>query len=424
MRHWIRLLSLAVIMLTATACGQGQSPTRQIGNGAAAGTPTTMSASPTTASYAPLPTPDASGQYNNLTFAQAQQFAQFPLVQPTWVPSYLHDERISASVPNRTEVLITTPTADATPPTGAVQVVSVIIRGPSFEPPEPPAVTINELKQGTSLGPPWGPGPGSGPTTTTTTITIAGHPVTDTGWPIVAVAPSPGPNNSFVWTDQGTTFQLLALVTGPLSVQDVEHMIASMLQPTTAKATPWFETPSATPAVPTPDSSGWYDGLTFAQAQRVAPYRLVQPTWVPAYLEAGRTSATVLNITEVQPQPPATEPPASGPVQVVQLTFFGRALDSEDWVFISELKQGTPIGPLGGTGPAPSTTTTMTITIAGQPVTRTTWGFATPVPISPQDGFNARYVWTDHGTTFQLAAFVDAPLTEQDVEHMIASMVE
>ncbi len=226
MQRGIRMLSLVVVMLAATACGQGTpSPTTHPGGGTTVDTPTATTASPTAAPSTPLPTPDSSGTYGNLTFALAQQLAPFYIVEPTWVPSSLHDEQISASITNITEVRRGTPAASATPPTGPVLVVSISYWGPY---PQPPVVTINELKQGTPLGP--AKGPGAGPGITSVTITIAGHTVTRRTWATTAIYPPSGPNSEYVWTDQGTTFQLQAIITESAMQQDVEHMIASMLQ--------------------------------------------------------------------------------------------------------------------------------------------------------------------------------------------------
>lgn len=255
-----RRLVLVVMVLGSicAACGQGKSSTTHADGGAMVatpagtpvvvassptamatpacvqGAPSAMTSSPTAAAGSTLPTPDAAGQYRNLTFAQAQQLAPFHLAQPAWVPPCLRVAGIIASVPNITEDrpnpplagVPSTPSAiPATPPTGSVQVVRVSFRGPD---PNEFTVVINELKQGTPLGPVLGEDvPGS----QTTTMTIAGHRVTRTFWPVTAVYPQRGPSAVYVWTDHGTTFQLTALLVSPAPVkqQDIEHMIASML---------------------------------------------------------------------------------------------------------------------------------------------------------------------------------------------------
>lgn len=262
----MRRLILVIMLLGSigAACGQGMTSTTQTGGGVTVGTlasafaspialatppsatatptcaqmtPATQPSSPTAATGAGMPTPDVSGQYRQLTFAQAQQLAPFHLAKPAWLPPCLQVADIVASVPNLTQVQpnpplagsTPTPGVSATPPTGPVRVVRVSFALPNsiVDASAEFTVVINELKQGTPLGPVIGQDVGS----TTTTMTIAGHHITRTTWPVAAVYPQSGPSAVYVWTDRGTTFQFAAsLLSWPTTEPNVEHMIASMLQ--------------------------------------------------------------------------------------------------------------------------------------------------------------------------------------------------
>src|SRR5579875_711892 len=172
---------------------------------------------------------------------------------------------------------------------------------------------------------------------------------------------------------------------------------------------------------PTPKASGPYHQLTFAQAQRVAPFHLAQPAWLPPCLNVAGITASVLNLTDPQPQVPAT--PTTSPVQAVRLDF-GTAWPNKVYpVVIDELEQGTPLWPI----PGQVTPLTTTLTIGGHTVTRLSWAI---VATLPPPGADAAYIWADQGTTFRLSAVVGATfigihmITEQDVEQMIASMLQ
>jgi hypothetical protein len=329
-----------------------------------------------------LPTPDAAGQYHNLAFGQAQQLAPFRLAQPTWAPSSLQETEIIASIPNITEVQPATPAASPTPPTGPVQVVSVTFQGPI---PDEFAVTINELKQGTPLGQAMGPGPGPG--TTSTTITIAGHLITRTTWADTTPRPIGGPSASYAWTDQGTTFQLQALlVSSPVTEKDVEHMIASIIEQTSAKATP-------TPAT----STATLQPMSFGQLQQVATFYVAQPSWLPSYL--------VVLGGDTAPKSDPGHPPI--PIQGITLHYGSSDPNQHFSLEIDEFVDGMDVQ-------IPNPTTT-TLNLSGHSISRTTSADPNSVEI---------FRWQDQGTTFIIKARILNPLTEQDVERMIASMLD
>lgn len=193
-------------------------------------------------------------------------------------------------------------------------------------------------------------------------------------------------------------------------------------------------TPSAVTgsAAPSPDAAGQYSGLTFGQAQQLASFHLAQPAWLPPCLSVSGITASIPNLTEVQPNPPLAgsmptpsvpATPVTGPVRVVRVSFSlpNSTMDASGTftVVINELKQGIPLGLVEGQDTPDSTTTRLMI--AGHSVTRKSWAVTA---VYPQSGPNAVYVWTNQGTAFQFAvSIMDWPVTELNVEHMIASML-
>ena len=374
------VLAVALLagVLAVTFRNQGQSQQGGLGGGA------------TATDAVAVPTPDASGQYHNLSFAQAQQIAPFHLVQPAWVPSYLHDESITASVTNSTEAQSSTPAASTAPPTGTVQVVSVNFMGPW---PKSPAVTINELQQDTPLGPSGGPNSGLG--VTSTTITIAGHPVMRSNWSITSAGPPSGSNTKYVWTDQGTTFQLMALITEPVNEQDVEHMIASMVQQSGTSSTASTTVPAPATVVTGPPP------LTFTEAQQLVSFYVSEPSWVPQYL--------VNNGVVIGGFSPRLTPT---PQDVHNCSLQYRPTDSNQSYSLTIREFDSTKSPVvyGGTS--------STITIDGQTITRTV-----ATRRNATDPHLLEFTWSYQGTFFWVDAEMGGPLTEQDIEHMIASML-
>ncbi len=280
---WLRqgLGMVAAVLAVALLAGVLAVTFRNQGGGQQGGLGGGVIGTPTNAANSALPTPDASGNILLSTIDQAQQLAPFHVVQPTWVPSYLHDESIVASVPNSTEAQSSTPATSTTQPTGAVQVVSLNFMGPW---PKSPAVTINELQQGTPLGPAGGPSSGLG--VTSTTITIAGHPVTHSNWSITSAGPPSGYNTKYVWTDQGTTFQLMALITDPVTEQDVERMIASMLSPEAGTPTPGATTPPDPALVPLSQADAIWSQVVQTINGGIDP--ILKPTQLPEGVDSVR----------------------------------------------------------------------------------------------------------------------------------------
>ncbi len=137
--------------------------------------------------------------------------------------------------------------------------------------------------------------------------------------------------------------------------------------------------------------------MTFEQLQQAVQFYVAQPKWVPAYLVAlGGDTA---------PHSDPSHPPV--PIQGIALhdaaadpyQHFGLEIDE----FMNGVDAQIHIPPL-----------TSTMNLAGHDVSRTSSANPNNVEI---------FKWQNNGTTFLIRAQIIAPLNEQDVEHMIASML-
>ncbi len=100
-----------------------------------------------------------------------------------------------------------------TPITPVIQ--GVILRYGPIDSTQQCFVELFETDQPSGFGFPGNPTP--------TTLTIGGHSVARVEYT------HDGPMVNYEWREQGTIFSLDAKIAGPLTEQDVEHMIASML---------------------------------------------------------------------------------------------------------------------------------------------------------------------------------------------------
>ncbi len=323
-----------------------------------------------------LPTPNADGQ-TVLTFKQAQQLAPFYVTQPRWVPSVLVDEGIE--VPQW---------QGAEPPGSPIQEIMLSYRGK--DPGQMINVQITEELEHVPRG--------YSNASTPVAITIAGHSVTRTD--IVAISGTL--IKDYLWQQQGTTFELTGTIAGPLTEQDLEHMIASMFNPTSAASTPETGASATTIPLPTLVAVGGSGPLTFDQVQQEAHYYLAQPTWLPPYLVTG---GVMIGDTT----PPGTTP-TTQEVHVCVLRYLPADSSQHFSVAIREFDSTVTPDPVVGS--------TTTLTIGGQAVTRTV-----PTRSAPGDANIVDFRWSTRGTYFWVAAQIAGPLNEQDVERMIASML-
>ena len=195
----------------------------------------------------------------------------------------------------------------------------------------------------------------------------------------------------YQWQEQGTSFEVMARLAGQLTEQDLEHMIASMLTEGGESTTPVSQASPTAPA-----------RLTFDQLQQKAHYYLAQPTWLPSYLVPG-------GVMIGETTPPGTTP-TSQEIHVSVLSYLPTDPGQPYSLAIRELDSTiTPEAPTGSI---------TTITIDGQVITR-----SAATQLAPGEANIVNFQWSEKGTHFWVAAQMAGPLTEQDIEHMIASML-
>jgi len=316
---------------------------------------------------------------DSVTFAQAQQLAPFYITDPTWLPSYLVSQCVigfrEGETPDPSAQLL----IEYGPPDGS-QAYSVQI------------VEYTENH-------------GAQPSGIPSALTIAGH--------VVAYSVTPvgyGTHSYFVWHDQGTIFQLDAMLGGPLTEQDVERMIASMLG--------GDEGAAGSSPVPTPNANGSYINLTLEQAQQLAPFKIVMPTDLPLWLRYGGLSLSI--------PPVAPAGLAKGVPNIANMTF-GSSDDPHWFVAISEIwvgaqPPGTPsalatAASASGTPPVPTDhALPPTFQIGGVTVTKEAGTNSAGDPI-------ASYEWIQGKAKIFLAVAHFDVEHEPDIYNMIASMI-
>jgi hypothetical protein len=241
--------------------------------------------------------------------------------------------------------------------------------------------------------------------------TINGHPVTQTTQRDGTVSLA-----YFFWQDQGTSFELTAELADPLTEQDVERVIASMLDGD--EATPRASTPATPSSLPTPDASGRYRGLTFEQAQQNAPFKLYMPAYIPPSFKYPWIDLML------PPLPPTAN--AQGVPTKAILAFDANdggdrsvSLMETSLTFNPANVSGAPatiLSPSGTPIEIPVEGILSTVQIDGTTVTRhlVAGGVGQPITF---------YVWVQGKTTMVLTAVNTQPANDQDIQQMIASMI-
>lgn len=160
-------------------------------------------------------------------------------------------------------------------------------------------------------------------------------------------------------------------------------------------------TTTASPGLPTPDASGVYRGLTIEQAKQLVPFRLTEPTRVPA--------ALVFEGVDVSAWPP---PPAGGtptPPDTAVL-YYRPAADPTAGRGVQLWES------LHNTTPAASTGATQTVlTIEGKQVTKTVQPNVAGVLVTS-------YAWQTGDIYYAVMGIVEPPVTGQDLEELVAAM--
>jgi hypothetical protein len=333
--------------------------------------------------------PNRFGSYDKLSLAQAEQLVNFPIATPNPLPDVLKP------LPNNTI------TASAIGSTGATKANFIFFFYPAVNMAEK-GVSVVETSadsavptvQGNAIH--WIDPTGRKTTVavsqvTQTSLTIAGQTVNR--WDTV----QQGANVVYyLWDRKGVHFVVYTIPKIQVTEAVMEQFVHAMIAPSAA---PQRAQPSPTPpfALPTPDADGQIV-LTFEQARQITPFFVATPQWVPDYL----TDQGV-----IVPEWQGAEPPGSL-VQEIMLTY----LNPEQRISVQITEEGEHVPRAFANAATPTT-----LTIAGQSVTRTDIVSGSETPIRD-------YLWQEHGTTFELTGTITDPLTEQDLEHMIASMIE
>ncbi len=161
-------------------------------------------------------------------------------------------------------------------------------------------------------------------------------------------------------------------------------------------------------SLPTPNETGHYTGITFEQAQQLAPFTLAQPQWVPSYLVKQWIEARALPQLEFPNGTPTLSSPSNPKLELVTLMYTLQDSTQNGLVAIQETGHSVQAG-------IPNDATQTTVTMAGLAITKSTFTMAVPM---------AEYQWQMDGTYFDVSVHFAGPITEQDVEHMIASMID
>ncbi|HEX7102557.1 MAG TPA: hypothetical protein VF201_07940 [Nitrolancea sp.] len=337
----------------------------------------------------PLPTPNRAGSYDRLSVAQAEQLVGFPIATPNPLPDVLKpfsDDTITASA------IGSTGTARANYVFIPYPAVNMAEKGVSVV--ETSAESAVPTVQDNAIH--WIDTTGHQTTApvsqlTQTSLTIAGQTVTR--WDTV----QQGANVVyFLWDNNGVHFVVYTIPKIQVTEAVMEQFVRAMIAPS---ATTTQVQPSPTPpfALPTPDAGGQIV-LTLDQARQIAPFFVTKPQWVPDYL----TDQGI-----IVPEWQGAES-AGSLVQEIMLTY----LNAKQQISVQITEEGEHVPRAFASASTPTT-----MTIGGQSVTRTDIVAASGTPIRD-------YLWQEQGTTFELTGTVTDPLTEQDLEHMIASMIE
>ena len=321
-----------------------------------------------------------------LTFEQAQQAAQFYVVQPTWLPSYVVAQGVD-----------TAPHGDPTHPPTSIQGITLYYG--QVDPRKPLLLQIDEIIGDTAVSVPGTP--------SISTITIEGHEITRTA------STTGNAMVFFKWQDQGTTFMLTVRIADPdVTEQDIEKLIASMLAQGNVSSSP------------TPDRTNFRDGLTVAQAQPLVAFPIVKPNWTPNTISpspsvmvntVGATGSTKANLVFMSYDGPNPEQATTSSAYIT-----GVDLEETTATNLMPTVDGNTLHVKGIWGQDNAITLShwnqSSLSIGGVSVTKlvTVQG---NVPVT-------YYQWQQNGVYFLAYTTLNNPVTEQDIEHIIASMLD
>lgn len=177
---------------------------------------------------------------------------------------------------------------------------------------------------------------------------------------------------------------------------------------TSTGASPDAATASSTAILPTPDSTGVYQDVTFVQARAIVPYLLVMPDPVPLQLE----EPTIRIVTS----PPASDGREN---HVVRMSFDLKDTVAQPTATPDLMKSIGFTQSMGVFDPTMigSDAETITAEIGGSDVNKTTATYRSGDPI-------VIYWWTSDGVQRQVEAVIQGGITEGLVEQLVVAILE
>ncbi len=249
---------------------------------------------------------------------------------------------------------------------------------------------------------------------TSTTITIAGHAITRTSWSITAVGPPSGANTKYVWTDQGTTFQLMALITESVNKQDVEHISPRCCNRKAIRQRPNTDTSGTGCRTRSPTPTIFAVGFQIVEPKSLPNPLVDSPVSIRAY-HAGNSGADKANYVELfYPQSQS----ASQGMFLVETTNHSvvPSINGETVVVTPPLSQGgsaREMSIISGTQ--------MEMSIQGVLVTR--------FDVADSDARQRYLVWEDHGVSSYVevtrsGSGASSPVDEGELQQMVGGLIK
>ncbi len=189
----------------------------------------------------------------------------------------------------------------------------------------------------------------------------------------------------YSWEQNGVFFVVTAEPDVQVTDAIVEQMIASMID---------HGAVTSTPAQPT-SSRG---ALTFAQAKQMAPFYVAVPTWLPDYLVEQSVSVDGTPILD-----------STNNLAQIRFIIANYALKNRPQDYVLQI--GEQVAQLSTTPPEGKSSD---LQIGGHTVRS----------IMSLNGSSVYFTWQDQGTTVQMTAHMTSPVTEQDLEHIVDTMLK
>lgn len=312
--------------------------------------------------------PDHMGRYEDVTFDQAQDIVPFHLVMPEPLPEDL-DKRGGISI------------LAGPPDIGDIYIVSMNF-GLADDPSPRMSMSFVQQNQETRDYP-------LDDGREESVVEIGGKEITE----IRATSPAGTPTLIYLWQD-GEVYRRLYAELHDDRIEALARQVveAAIRQEGASQAA----SPEGDSALPTPEASGIYRGVTFEQAQKLTPFTLVLPD--PAPDELGDPSFLVNG-------PPAGH---QGNIYRVDAYFPGNE-SGADWqtLIFTQMNSGLTV--------SDSRMDITTIVINGRDVQR-------GVSESADGIARHSYWWEQDGVSYLIMARLDTGITEQTIEDFVAAI--